>query len=299
MRILLTIVVILTATNSLAGEGNWLFMPGDYTHDPYTGKRVTQFAPDPTAYYAFGRNYQKSGYRYNNSTLRIGNSADRYSTVETWGNGAVALGSTLLFQPYDERGDDTLGFDHYRRYRRRLHEDYHGVHRRGHHRHARDIDDQDDDGDSRHGRRGHGGGKGRSGKGHRDHFVGGPGIGWGIPPYGPVYPGFGPGTPGFWPGNGAGYGWGGGGWGGGGWGAGGWGGWGGGFGAAGSTGNHGRIQWDKDAGSVEWGLDQDYFRSGYGYGWGGGWGDGWGGGRRGHGGHGGHRPRPSPHGGRR
>ncbi len=286
MRIFLTIVLTVSASTALAGEGDWIFYPGDYTHEPYTGKRVTQFAPDPVAYYAHGRNYQKSGYRYNNSTLRIGNSVDRYSTVETWGNGAVALGSTLLFQPYDNRWDDTVGPADFRRHARRVHRDYHDVHRgRGYHRHARDIDDTDDDGDSDHRRGGH-----RHGRHHRDHFYAVPGFGWngpgwwGGPGFGTVI------TPGVGPGYGPGYGPGG--WGPGGWGWGPGAGFGTGFTAAGSASNVGRVQWDEkgDSGSVEWGLDRNFYRDGHAYGWGG-WGVPWHGG----GGYRGHRPRPVPH----
>ena len=133
-------------------EGKWTllyFYPADFTHDPYSGQRVTQFAPDPTAHYLHGTGYKRSGFRHSNSTLRIGNSTDRYTTVETWGNGAFALGSTLLFQPYDDFGVDTVGPADARRHIRRLHRDEHLTHRRlRDHRHARDEDDQDDDGDT-------------------------------------------------------------------------------------------------------------------------------------------------------
>lgn len=284
MRIILTIVLTLTAANSFAAEGDWVFAPGDYTHDPYTGQRVTQFAPDAVAVYPFGRNYQRSGYRYSNSTLRIGNSVDRYSTVETWGNGAVALGSTLMFQPYDDRGDDTVGPENFRRHRKRLHRDYHDIHPARIGPGAAVLPA--------------GGGPGRRGSAawaavaQHDNYINGPSYGWGNRGYGPGF-----GGPGF---VGPGYGrgpvgaWGPGGWGGPGWGPGfGWGaGAGAGVAASGYAGNHGRVQWDKDSGSVEWGLDRAYDRNAYGYSYGVPWNGGWGRG-------GGHRGRPRSGGGGR
>ena len=263
MRIFLAIVMTLTAANSFAVEGDWVFAPGDYTHDPDTGQRVTQFAPDAVAYYPFGRNYQRSGFRYNNSTLRIGNAVNRYTTVETWGNGAVALGATLLFQPYDDRGDDTYGPADYRRNRKRLHRDYHDVHRdvrrdrareglvptvRDHRRPAyRDIVGPGLGG------LGYGTGAGFGGLGY-----GGPGYGMGS--------GRGRGAAGYGMGYGGGAG----------------------FGASGYAANHGRVEWGKDSGSIEWGLDRGYQRNGYTYGYGMPW-------YGANGYRGGHRPRPEPH----
>ena len=120
---LFVVWIALSAGPATAGEGDWMFFRGDFTHDPASGRRVAQFAPIPPVYYPYAGDYTRSGYRYTNSSLRVGESVDRYTRVETWGNGALALGSALLWDPVDyRRGVYEDQFDRRDRYRRRSHE---------------------------------------------------------------------------------------------------------------------------------------------------------------------------------
>lgn len=73
---------------AVAANADWTFAPSYYSHDPATGERVAQFAPEDPAYAPVDPTYMRSGYRHNRTTLRgLGGSVDRLHTVETWGEG--------------------------------------------------------------------------------------------------------------------------------------------------------------------------------------------------------------------
>lgn len=69
-------------------EASWVFRPSYYSHDPQTHERVSQYAPPAPSYSRVGtEGYLQSGYRHNNTTLRVGDDADHIHVVETWGEG--------------------------------------------------------------------------------------------------------------------------------------------------------------------------------------------------------------------
>jgi hypothetical protein len=71
-----------------AAQASWIFAPSYYSHDPATGQRVAQFAPEEPAYAAVDPTFMRSGYRHNRTTLRgLDGTADRMHVVETWGEG--------------------------------------------------------------------------------------------------------------------------------------------------------------------------------------------------------------------
>jgi hypothetical protein len=90
MRRHLVLVVALAATGSTCAamaETSWIFRASYYSHDPATGKRVNQFAPEKTAYVRTDPTYQESVYRHSRSGFEVGGSFDYMHTVETWGQG--------------------------------------------------------------------------------------------------------------------------------------------------------------------------------------------------------------------
>ncbi len=72
---------------------DWMTWTSTYTHEPFTGQRVDQYAMpvDPVAPYR--EDFQRSGFRHTRSTLQAGLSADNLHIVEQWGRPIV---------PYEE-----------------------------------------------------------------------------------------------------------------------------------------------------------------------------------------------------
>jgi hypothetical protein len=90
------LTLIPLALCSQSEESSWIFRPSYFSHDPATGKRVAQYAQEPTSYRREDPTYLQSGYRHNQSILRgADGSADRQHIVETWGKGE-------LIRPYGE-----------------------------------------------------------------------------------------------------------------------------------------------------------------------------------------------------
>jgi hypothetical protein len=89
MRRHLVLVLALAATGPAytAAAESWIFRTSYYTHDPATGNRVSQFAPEKTAYVRTDPTYQESVYRHSRSGFEVGGSYDYMHTVETWGQG--------------------------------------------------------------------------------------------------------------------------------------------------------------------------------------------------------------------
>jgi len=79
-----------------AAEADWFFQPSKYSHDPYTGEPVEQFAMKVQPYAREVPNYVESGYRHTQSKIRgADGSADRTHVVQTWGAGE-------FIRPYGE-----------------------------------------------------------------------------------------------------------------------------------------------------------------------------------------------------
>jgi hypothetical protein len=67
---------------------DWIFLPSLYTHDPGTGRRVTQYQPIPPVYLPFDPTYQESGFHYTQQILRGPHgSVDALHMVQSWGEG--------------------------------------------------------------------------------------------------------------------------------------------------------------------------------------------------------------------
>jgi hypothetical protein len=90
MRRHLVLVIVFAAISSpraAVAETSWIFRASYFTHDPATGHRVNQFAPEKPAYVRTDPTYQESVYRHSRSGFRVGDSFDFLHTVETWGQG--------------------------------------------------------------------------------------------------------------------------------------------------------------------------------------------------------------------
>ncbi|MEM6365621.1 MAG: hypothetical protein AAF745_14425 [Planctomycetota bacterium] len=81
--------------------GDWLQLPGRFSHDPQTGSRIAQFAPTPTPTSPTAPNFRSSGYTHVRSSLQFGASADNYHRVETWGDPVRPYGEWRFpFRPF-------------------------------------------------------------------------------------------------------------------------------------------------------------------------------------------------------
>jgi len=92
-------VLVLAAADHSCGAvpaaESWLFEPSTFSHDPATGARVNQYAPNKPSYVRSDGTYLESGYRHVQFSLRAGGSADRLHVVQTWGAGEA-------IRPYGE-----------------------------------------------------------------------------------------------------------------------------------------------------------------------------------------------------
>lgn len=69
------------------GKSAWAFKPSYYSHDPASGRRVTQYAQGEKAYARID-NYRRSGYRQQRIKIKgVSGSTDNIHIVETWGDG--------------------------------------------------------------------------------------------------------------------------------------------------------------------------------------------------------------------
>lgn len=77
----------LAAQQEPAEYSSTLFDRSYFTHKPGSDQRVVQYAPNQPAYRTEGH-YERSAFRYTQSTIGRGRNADRLNVVETWGRGA-------------------------------------------------------------------------------------------------------------------------------------------------------------------------------------------------------------------
>lgn len=80
-------LALLGLAHPVAAETSWIFRPAEFSHDPQTSARVDQYAAAAPALVRVDETYQQSAYRHQESTIRVGGSADYLHVVETWGAG--------------------------------------------------------------------------------------------------------------------------------------------------------------------------------------------------------------------
>jgi hypothetical protein len=82
-------LVGLLAVPRRAAAEDWLTWPSTYTHHPYSGQRVDQFALSEQPLSQQRSDFTRSGFRHFRSTLQAGQSADNMHIVEQWGRPVV------------------------------------------------------------------------------------------------------------------------------------------------------------------------------------------------------------------
>ena len=81
-------LVFATADVASAGESDWIFLPGRYSHSPATGERVAQYAPPPALPpFPDSRGFASGFQRTRVNQRGPGGTGDTYYRVENWGNG--------------------------------------------------------------------------------------------------------------------------------------------------------------------------------------------------------------------
>jgi len=80
-----TLFSIFAMPTAQAGDSSWMFYPGRYSHNPATGDRVAQYAPDPLIEPLPDTRPISSGYRQSRSTIRgLDGSVTSYYRVDNW-----------------------------------------------------------------------------------------------------------------------------------------------------------------------------------------------------------------------
>ena len=80
-----SVPVIALVIPQAVNAADWLVLPSQYTHDPATGLRISQYAPTPTPTAPLASDFRSSGYTHVRSSLNFGQSADNYHRVQQWG----------------------------------------------------------------------------------------------------------------------------------------------------------------------------------------------------------------------
>ena len=99
-------VLLLTLTlgilaYSTANATDWILATSYYSHDPQTGRRVTQYAPTARVFVEVRADYVRSGYRHTESRIQVGGSADRLHMTEEWGRPVRPYGEWQFpYRPY-------------------------------------------------------------------------------------------------------------------------------------------------------------------------------------------------------
>ena len=103
IQALFAVVFLLTVTADAVPQAraDWLTLPGNYSHDGFSGQRVSQYAPVELPTAPQGPPLRSSGYTHFRSTLAYGQSADNYHRVEQWGDPVRPYGEWRFpFRPY-------------------------------------------------------------------------------------------------------------------------------------------------------------------------------------------------------
>lgn len=100
--LVLGLLPVFTIPCATAAESSWIFRPSYFSHDPATGERAVQYAPKLPAYARDDDTYLQSGYRHSQTTIRVGDSADHWHIVETWGAGASIRPYGEWLRPFRE-----------------------------------------------------------------------------------------------------------------------------------------------------------------------------------------------------
>lgn len=84
-RAILLGFVIGAAALSTSHAAEWITRPSYFSHNPETGERVTQYAPDERVFVEVRPDYVRSGYRHTHSRIQVAGSADNLHITEEWG----------------------------------------------------------------------------------------------------------------------------------------------------------------------------------------------------------------------
>lgn len=95
------LVVVFQFAAATVGHADWLTLPGNYSHDAFSGQRVAQYAPVDLPTAPNTPPLRTSGYTHFRSTLAYGQSADNYHRVEEWGDPVRPYGEWRFpFRPF-------------------------------------------------------------------------------------------------------------------------------------------------------------------------------------------------------
>jgi hypothetical protein len=87
------------ATDSTAQD--WITAPSYYSHDPQSGRRVSQYAPIGPFYQQTRPDYRSSGFWHTRSSIQAGGSSDNLHIVEEWGRPVRPYGEWRFpYRPY-------------------------------------------------------------------------------------------------------------------------------------------------------------------------------------------------------
>ena len=100
MRHAFALTFLLASCGTLPAA-DWLTLPGSFSHDPVSGRRVEQYAVVHAPAVPIDGTFRSSGYTHTRSTLAYGQSADNYHRVEAWGEPVRPYGEWRFpFRPY-------------------------------------------------------------------------------------------------------------------------------------------------------------------------------------------------------
>lgn len=96
-----SVAIGVTCRTNSASAGDWTTWRSTYTHDPYTGQRVDQYAPVQNPPAPDTSEVSRSGYRNYRSTLQGAFSADNMHIVSEWGKPVLPYEQWRFpFRPY-------------------------------------------------------------------------------------------------------------------------------------------------------------------------------------------------------
>lgn len=103
--------------HSAANATDWIFSQSYFSHNPETGRRLTQYAPTPPVLIQLPLDYVRSGYRNTESRIQVAGSADRLHITEEWGRPVRPYGEWQFpyrpfSVPYDLWGSPYPGYSY-------------------------------------------------------------------------------------------------------------------------------------------------------------------------------------------